>query len=187
MSKDKLLYLFNWQLNQEAFRHEVRKLINRAEKEGKVLALPIKISPGQQMLDMMTLLLSQVNCDGCDARCCKIKTYNKPIEVLPPEYERLAEKYGSQHFKKKGEVVELHMPCPFLKNNRCSIYRDRPLVCVLYPYQFGANDVAGNMVLAMSSSCPEARRITRNIYMWSWRLRHQFQLLGEENFLKGIL
>jgi len=162
-------------------------MIHRAEKNGKVLALPMEIVPGMTMINLMTLLIAQVNCDGCDARCCKHNPNGAPLEMLPPEYQRLAEKYGHQHFTVKGEWAYLPMPCPFLKVNRCTIYRDRPLVCVLYPFQPGALDGDGHNLLALASKCPEAKRIAGQVYMTEWRIRRQFELLGEGNFMRGIL
>ena len=111
----------------------------------------------------------------------------EPIHLLPPEYRRLAEKYGEQHFVRKGDRADLPMPCPFLKSNHCTIYPDRPLVCVLYPFQPGATNGSGDMMLALASGCPEGRRIAKVVHMMAWRIRQQFHALGEDNFMKGIL
>jgi len=185
-TQESMKYLIDWQLNREAFRHQVRDMIHKAQKNGKVIALPMETSSGMTFLNLMTLILAQVNCDGCDALCCKNYPQNEPIGLLPPEHKCLAEKYGNHHFIIKGEEAFLPLPCPFLKNNRCTIYRERPLVCVLYPFQPGATDGDGRRLLALGSSCPEARRITKQVYMMSWRIRQQFSLLGEENFMKRI-
>jgi len=184
---DYLTYVLDWELNKEAFRHQVRDLIHRARKGGKVLALPMRVFPGQVMIDLMTLLLAQVNCEGCDAPCCKRNPNEEPIQLPPPEYRRLSEKYGDSHFIRKGDWADLPMPCPFLKSNRCTIHPDRPLVCVLYPFQPGATNGAGDMMLALGSGCPEGRRIAKAVYMMAWQIRQQFRVLGEDNFMKGIL
>ena len=182
-----LTYVLDWELSQRDFRRQVKDLIHRAEKDGKVLALPMRVYPGQMMIDQITLLLSQVNCEGCDAPCCRRNPNEEPIQLFPPDYLRLSKKYGEQHFIRKGDRAELPMPCPFLKSNRCAVYPDRPLVCVIYPFQPGAVDGSGNMMLALASGCPEGRRIARAIYMTAWRIRQQFRALGEDNFMKGIL
>lgn len=182
-----MAYLIDWNLSQAQFRNQVRDLIHQAEKRGKVLALPLEVQPGQVMLNLITLLLAQVNCEGCDAPCCRRNPNDEPIELLPPEYKRLEEKYGPQHFIVKDEKAFLPMPCPFLKQDRCSIYPARPIVCVIYPYQPGAVDGEGKVIMAVAASCPEAKRIARNIYMTAWRLRRQYSLLGEFNFLERIL
>jgi len=158
-----------------------------------VLALPIKIRPGQTMGDLVTLLLAQVDCRNCDAPCCRANPWGAGTGLPPLEYQRLSEKYGKERFIMKDGMAYLPMPCPFLreaprqKENLCTIYPDRPLACVLYPFQPGAADDAGEAVLALSSSCPSARHLARDIYMTAWRLRRQFKLLGEEDFLRGIL
>lgn len=185
---EQIVQEINWQLDQRNFQRQVRAIISEAQKKGKVITLPIGVHLGQVMLDLMTLLLSQVNCDGCDAPCCRRNPSDEPISILPPEYERLAGKYEVGKLSKiEDGTYGLPMPCPFLKGGRCSIYSDRPLVCIIYPFQPGGADFNGNMHLALSSSCPESHRIARNVYMWGWRIRHQFWLLGGDNFIKAML
>lgn len=183
---DQLVSMINWELGQSAFRHEIRELIRRCQKQGKVIPLPFVMFKGQPSIDLVTLLLSQVNCDDCEAPCCKANPEGKLTQLLPPEYERLSSKYDRKHFVIKDDSHFLPMPCPFLKNDRCRIYPDRPIVCVIYPFQPGATNGAGEEVLAVASSCPEGRRIARAAYMASWRIRTQFRLLGEDTFLKGF-
>ncbi len=191
------IHVINWDLNQEAFQAQVNDLIHRAQQHRKVLPLPIRAVSGLAMIDQMTLLIAQVNCAECNAPCCKANPDEKPIQLLPPEYRSLAEKYGEQHFVRKEEGAELPMPCPFLTlaggedkqpaSPLCTIYPDRPLVCVIYPFQPGATEVAGGTVLALASSCPEGRRVAMGVYMIAWQLRQRFRALGLENFLKVII
>ncbi|GAI58349.1 unnamed protein product, partial [marine sediment metagenome] len=130
MSQDYLQYVIDWTLEQEAFKQQVRDLIHRARKGGNVLALPFQAYPGQSFFDLLVSLLSQVNCEGCDAPCCKSQPEDIPLGLLPPEFNKLASKYGENNFIPDGDSGILPMPCPFLKHNRCTIYPDRPLVCV---------------------------------------------------------
>ncbi len=181
---DYMQYVIDWTLNLAAFKRQVRDLIYQARKGGKVLALPFQVYPGQPFFDLVVSLLSHVDCEGCDAPCCKSNPEDMPLWLPPPEFNKLARKYGENHFIPDGDSGILPMPCPFLKHNRCTIYPDRPLVCVLYPFQPGATDGTGNMMMALAASCPEARRITREAYMMSWRIRQQFYSLGEENFME---
>lgn len=193
-TQETMKYLIDWELNQEAFRHSIKDMIRKARKNGKVLALPMEITPGMTFINLMILLLAQVKCDDCDAQCCRMNPEGDMTPIVPPEYQRLSEKYGKEHFVEKDGQAFLPMPCPFLKKGPysqlkelCTIYRDRPLPCVLYPFQPGATDGADNMILALASRCPEGRRITKEVYMMAWRIRQQFDLLGEGNFLRGIL
>jgi Fe-S-cluster containining protein len=193
MSEESITYVFDWTLEQPAFRKLVREIIRRAEKAGKVLALPMAIRPGQTFLDFLTILLAQVDCDGCDAPCCRHNPEGREFKMLPPEYTRLAAKYGAHNFRQKGDGFIMDMPCPFLRKQSpaplkelCTIYPDRPLACVIYPFQPGATDAEGNHMLALASSCPEARRIAKQVYMTSWRIRRQYQQLGKDFFLSGV-
>ena len=82
---------------------------------------------------------SDVPCDGCEAPCCKgIKIplltkdeffSNKyPIRVIDiPELKR--------DVPNAENVIGLgvfQFGCPFLKNNRCLIYQERPKACRVY-------------------------------------------------------
>lgn len=180
-------YVLDWEVDQETLKREVRELIGRARKGGKVIPLPVAVYPGQAAVDLLTVLLAHVNCEGCDAPCCKQNPSGEGLTLLPSEYEHLRAQYGEQRFKLRGEWAFLDMPCPFLKKNRCTIYPDRPLACVIYPFQPGATDDKGNMLIALASSCPEARRIARAVYMMSWRIRRKFGKLGSADFIKGFL
>lgn len=176
---EELKWEIDWWLPKSEFVRLIDEMIKRAVAEGKILALPLQIYSGQVYHDYMTLLLAQVHCGACDAPCCKKNSNNEPTALLAPEYRRLVKKYGASYFVIiKGQAF-LPMPCPFLKNDKCTIYEDRPLICVCYPFQPGATDSGGNGMMALASSCPEARRITRRIYMSAWWIRHQFRLLEE--------
>lgn len=75
---DKLTYHIDWTLSQSVFRKLVKELLHQAEKKDKVIALPIMVRPGQLFLGMLTLLLAQVDCQGCDAPCCRGNPLGKP-------------------------------------------------------------------------------------------------------------
>lgn len=182
--------VIDWQLDQDSFRRQVIEIIAAAKNNGKVITLPIVLQPGQAMIDHLTLLLAQVNCAGCNALCCRENPGDEPLSLLPSEYEKLTREYSLDALDKiEDGTYGLPMPCPFLESNLCKIYRDRPLVCVLYPFQTGGADAAGNPLLAISSSCPESQRIAANVFMWAWRIRKHFVSLSGEDLIlsKGIL
>jgi len=170
-------WLIDWWQSRRQVKQRVNDLIDQAAKDGKVLCLPIQIRKGRDFYDTLALILSQVHCSACNAPCCRRNPGDNDTSMLLPEYERLAEKYGRKNFLIKDGKAYLPMPCPFLKNGTCGIYEDRPLICVLYPFQTGATDNTGSAMIALASVCPEARRITRNIYMSSWWIRNQFRLI----------
>lgn len=177
MGDESLKWVIDWFLPLKDFRQYVDSMINEASKSGKVLALPIQVCHGQAVLDTLSLILAQVHCFACDAPCCKHNPHNEVFQLLPPEYQQLSKKYGDNNFFHKDGTPCMVMPCPFLRNNQCTIYDDRPLMCVLYPLQPGAIDSSGNKMIALASGCPEARRITRQIYTSAWWIKHQYRLL----------
>jgi len=177
--KDSLKWVIDWWLPKEQFCRLVDELIERATASGKVLALPMQIHAGQVYRDYLTLLLAQVHCGACDAPCCRENPDSEPTTILPSEYRRLAKKYGEENLVMGKKLAFIPMPCPFLKNNRCTIYEDRPLTCVFYPFQHGAFDDNGKSMMALASACPEARRITRQVYMAAWWIGHQSRLIDK--------
>lgn len=104
---------------------------------------------------------SKVDCTQC-ANCCR------SLIIAPdyPDISRLACATGmtTQDFKRaymrrdfEGDMVMKQKPCPFLKNNRCSVYEDRPKLCRRYPYLDEAGFVENlNRVLRNLSVCPIA-------------------------------
>lgn len=78
-------------------------------------------------------------CQGCEAPCCKGKLF-----VLLTEKEFFSGKYPmrflnipglKKDFPNTENVIGLAMgkdKCFFLKNNRCTIYEDRPKACRIY-------------------------------------------------------
>jgi Fe-S-cluster containining protein len=170
-------WAIDWWLPKDDFRRLISDMIKEAIAGGKVLALPVKILPGEVYGNYLALLLSQVHCGACDAPCCRQNPNGEPTTLLALEYRRLVKKYGAENFILKDGQGFIPMPCPFLKSNRCTIYEDRPLVCVFFPFQPGATNEEGKGMMALASICPEARRITMNVYMAAWWIRHQFRVI----------
>jgi Fe-S-cluster containining protein len=103
-----------------------------------------------------------IDCTAC-ANCCR--------EVHPTfteaEVDRLAQRLGMGH----AEFVESYLegsepdsenpwttrttPCPFLKDNRCSVYEDRPADCRGYPYLDEPNFVFRTLaMIERTFTCP---------------------------------
>jgi Fe-S-cluster containining protein len=77
-------------------------------------------------------------CDKC-GECCrrvnKIVLNNADIENIS-KYLNISPKKFKKRFKIIPDNFRYYMPakpCPFLKNNLCSIYPARPLICKLFP------------------------------------------------------
>jgi Fe-S-cluster containining protein len=184
-TNEQLTWVIDWWMPIDEFRRSIDDMIRRAAADRKVLALPIKMHSGQIYHDFLTLLLSQVHCGTCSAPCCRKNPHDEPFTLLPQEFNRLARRYGREHFVMDNGVGSIPMPCPFLNNSKCTIYHDRPIICVFYPFQPGATDETGSKMIALASDCPEARRITRQVYISAWWIKHQFRLLGEFVEKKG--
>jgi len=102
----------------------------------------------------------QVDCTQC-ANCCKVM---RPV-LKPADIKRLARRFlmpvaefRSQYLKKEedGEgLVFKTMPCPFLKDNACTVYDERPRDCRSYPHLHKRNFVFRTMgVVSNCSICP---------------------------------
>jgi Fe-S-cluster containining protein len=177
MGNDVRIWEIVWELPRREFLVDIREKIERATEEKLVLPLPVTILPGGLFESVMSLLLPQVNCSGCNAPCCRRNISGLPFAIHLEECEALSKKYGADKFTIVGGYAHLPMPCPFLESNQCSIYEDRPLVCIMYPFQPGASAPSGVDLLALESSCPEARRITMKVYMAYWEILQKVELI----------
>lgn len=87
----------------------------------------------------------------CEARCCRIydihlsvsdqneisKISKKHKEIIENEVIEKSETFNGIEVRKK---FFKKMPCPFLNNNKCEIYQQRPVTCAVYPFHAYAND-----------------------------------------------
>lgn len=159
-------YAVDWSLDEAHFKDSMEKFITHCAETGLVMPLPLSQGP-----DTLSAIISQINCDKCNSKCCRSAECNdKTIECLPAETALLSSKYGGEHFTDN----HLQMPCPFiLGNNQCRIYKDRPLVCVLYPIQPNGG-IDGVETISLSSFCPEAKRIAFSFYMAMWQVLNTY-------------
>lgn len=105
---------------------------------------------------------AEIDCTTC-ANCCRdVKPTFSEAEV-----GRLAERMGiaQQQFidaylegNDAGEEKPWQTktkPCPFLKDNHCSVYEDRPADCRNYPYLYEPNFIIRTMAMIQrTSTCP---------------------------------
>jgi uncharacterized protein len=125
----------------------------------------LKTQDGNQMDEIVKKIsldvAAGIDCTQC-ANCCKAL-------VVAPDYRDISElanhvQISTLDFKKKylkkdtdGDLVFKQKPCPFLKNNKCSVYSSRPQLCRNYPYLDKGNFLATlNRVLANLFVCPIA-------------------------------
>jgi uncharacterized protein len=84
-----------------------------------------------------------IDCTAC-ANCCrqvKPSFSEEDVDRLARRFEmerrQFIEEYLAPAEDRSEKRWETHtLPCPFLKDNRCSIYEDRPDDCRGYPYLY---------------------------------------------------
>ncbi|MBP7934384.1 MAG: YkgJ family cysteine cluster protein [Phycisphaerae bacterium] len=102
---------------------------------------------------------AQVNCTTC-AACCR----DNYIPVNKEEIARLARRlnltpgeFASRYVQPKTREHDAGIdarPCPFLQDNLCSVYEDRPEVCQGYPY-IGSNVASRTIgIIERAGTCP---------------------------------
>lgn len=89
--------------------------------------------------EMTQEVWAHIDCRTC-ANCCK----TRHPSFSRPEMQRIAEYLGTtlQDLRERylvsdpdiGKYTTRELPCPFLKENLCSIYDVRPSVCSDYPH-----------------------------------------------------
>ena len=73
-----------------------------------------------------------MNCDGCLKNCCKTST----LVLSEKDLEFFLSKFEDLKYFKYGPFIVLDEPCPCFKENKCSIYDQRPTICKIYPYTY---------------------------------------------------
>ena len=79
-----------------------------------------------------------IDCTAC-GNCCKeiqpglkkkdINKLSKSLNILPDQF---VTKYVDKD--EDGDNILNQLPCPFLKNNKCTQYESRPVDCASYPH-----------------------------------------------------
>jgi len=181
---EQLKLIIRWDLSPSDFILQINNALEEARQKYKVMPIMVPVLPGMSGIEIMSLINSTINCSGCRAKCCRTNIHDLPINLLPNEYKILKKQLGEKELDKAGlklgDKISIHnidgycweipLPCPFLKLSRCSIYDYRPSVCVIYPVQLGANNGKDN-IMALDPNCPEACRLTRQIYLTQYRFR----------------
>jgi Fe-S-cluster containining protein len=175
-----------WDVDKAAFERQLRGFIKAARDNNKVIPLPVSMS-----LETLVMLLAQVNCAGCDAKCCREGTPGGAIELAPGEYKIMIQKYGEQGFTTAPPNGGIIQPCRFLQRNQCTIYSERPMACMLFPMQLHgglATSRGAPMVEALSvaSSCPEGRRIAKAVYKATYMLKQKYWSIPSEELKKML-
>jgi Fe-S-cluster containining protein len=129
---------------------QIRKLAEQREDENfrfrRFLKTECNLEPNkldQRVFETTRRVWAGIDCTTC-AHCCRELTPTFSEE----EVDRVAHRLGMQ----RQEFIQAYLkrsdddsdnpwqtrstPCPFLKDNLCSIYEDRPDDCSAYPYLY---------------------------------------------------
>lgn len=80
-------------------------------------------------------------CDNC-GRCCKNERVTTTKDELEPIQKWNPQLFKDSTFKDFGRLISLKRPCPYHKDNRCTVYNKRPTVCAIFPFIFSYGGLA---------------------------------------------
>lgn len=121
----------------------------------------------------------QIDCTTC-ANCCKVM---RPV-LMPQDVQRLARhltlsedafrsRYLQKHKDQQGEVFK-NRPCPFLVENRCTVYSCRPDDCRSYPHLHKPDFVFRlNGAVSNCSVCPIVFNVYEGLKRKLWHKRRR--------------
>ena len=103
-------------------------------------------------------------CERCALCCGDTEDKVRSILLLKTEADRISRKtsIGIDEFAERIKGSEAYVyrmrksedrKCPFLKENSCSIYQIRPLICRFYPFQL-KNLRNGGYAFSHTDECP---------------------------------
>ncbi len=148
---------------------QIRKLGEEKEDENyrfrRFLKTQCSLEPGEidrRVFEITRRVWAGIDCTSC-ANCCR--------EVKPTfseeEVDRVARRVGME----RQQFIDTYLerseengenpwqtrttPCPFLKENLCSVYEDRPADCSGYPYLYEPDFVFRTMgMIERTFTCP---------------------------------
>lgn len=147
----------------------IRELARHKEDENwrfrQFLKDECDLEPGEidaRVFEITRRVWAGIDCTAC-ANCCRVV---KP-SFSEDEVDRLARRMGMD----RSQFVENYLerseagsenpwqtrttPCPFLKDNRCSVYEDRPADCSKYPYLYEPDFAFRTMaMIGRTFTCP---------------------------------
>jgi len=159
----------NWDVSRRDFAENVKKLFEDIRKRHAAFPLPVAASTG-----VAASLLAGIDCKGCDGICCV--GGSQFVSLFPSEALRL----GVERAPDIQGQVPMPLPCRFFKNNKCSVYSERPARCRLFPVQIagtGQGPRGQETIVGLDSMCPESLRLGLRLYMAAYDLRRGLKAL----------
>jgi Fe-S-cluster containining protein len=104
-------------------------------------------------------------CQKCGLCCGDTKTHKRHILLLTKEAQQIS-KTLSKPTKTFAKKTKKHLPyayemkktkkegkCVFLKNNLCTIYPQRPLICRFYPFELKQTENSNTHTFIPTTEC----------------------------------
>ena len=120
---------------------------------------------------------SKIDCTDC-GNCCKVfsPTVSQTDVTRISDFLKISEEAFIETYLKVRDDNEYEMnalPCPFLKDNKCSIYEIRPTVCREYPHTDKKEFTARKYMHSGNAEiCPAVYHILESMkYEFRWRKR----------------
>lgn len=131
--------------------------------------------------------------------CCTSKTVDPPV-LTPNDVDNICKKTGltSNEFcisaeRGLSEMKRHNGHCYFYQNEKCTIYRIRPVDCKLFPFDVYKNNKGELLLLCYLSACPiqidvescieKARSFLKDLYPYLEEFaEHNSPLLDHHNY-----
>jgi len=114
-------------------------------------------------------------CNCCGLCCGDTDHKRRHILMLESEAEEISaqtgrpiedfatESNGTQPYS--YEMKKIEGDCVFLKNNKCTIYEARPLICRFYPFELKFDKDKNSHAFTFTEECPTINRGGRTMSM----------------------
>jgi len=121
---------------------EIHQLSHRREEENLRFRSFLKGQNSARIDRMVHQLYSsvskEIDCTQCGYCCTQLRPVIMEIDI---DLLTKTLKLSREKFKKKfiilddeGDMLLKHLPCKFLKNQKCTVYESRPRDCQSYPH-----------------------------------------------------
>jgi len=148
---------------------QIRAMAEKKEDENwrfrQFLKTRCKLGPDE--IDRRVFEATQRVWDGIDCTTCANCCRELEPTFSEEEVDRVARRLGIE----RRQFIETYLkraepgsenpwqirtsPCPFLRDNRCSVYEDRPADCSGYPYLYQSDFVSRTMgMIGRTFTCP---------------------------------